>query len=109
MIDSFEKAGAFGNDFIDSGLKSLAALSKGAQVIADDATEFVKKSYANGNVVLEKLAAAESPETAYEIQSAYCRSAYENFVAEVARVGERYVELARDAYKPFERAAANAR
>lgn len=102
MEKSFEKAGAFGEELMDSGLESFAMLSKGIREIADDAAEFTRKSFADGNAVLEKLAAAKSPEMAYEIQSAYARSAYEGFIAKASRMTELYADLVRDAYRPFE-------
>ena len=43
---------------------------------------------------------------AFEIQSQYAKEAYDNYIAEVSKLGEMYVSLARNAYKPVEQAAA---
>ncbi len=45
MMQSFEDAGKFGKDVMDTQLKSLAAMSKGVQSITVEATEYSKKSY----------------------------------------------------------------
>ncbi|MBN9075243.1 MAG: Phasin [Rhizobiales bacterium 65-79] len=109
MVHSFEEVDAAGKEFLDSGLRSFASLSKGMQAIAVDATEYTKKTYEEGSAALRRLAAAKTPEAAFEIQGFYARSAYEGFVAETARMIELYAELARDAYKPFEQMAPRAK
>jgi phasin family protein len=109
MVHSFGEADAAGEELLDSGLRSFASLSKGAQAIAVGATEYTRRSYEDCGAALRKLAAAKSPEAAFEIQSGYARSAYEGFVAEAARMAELYAELARDAYQPFEQMAGRAK
>ena len=81
MTQTFEDAGKFGKEFVDNGLKSFASLSKGAQAIAVEATEYTKKSFETGSAALEKLLAAKSLEKAIEIQTDYAKQAYEGFVA----------------------------
>jgi hypothetical protein len=44
-----------------------------------------------------------------EVQSAYLKSSYEDFVAEATKIGELYADLAKQAYKPFEGVLAKAR
>ena len=109
MTHIYEGADAFGKEFINSGLKSFASLSKGIQTIALDATEYTRKSYEDGSAALQEIAAAKSPEAAFEIQSGYAKSAYESFVAEATKMVDLYAELARDAYKPFEEIAPRAK
>lgn len=109
MTQSFEDAGKYGKEFIDTGLKSFASLSKGFQAIAVEATEYTKKSFENGSAAFEKLVAAKSLEKAIEIQTDYAKTAYEGFVGQATKIGELYAEVAKDAYKPFESIAAKAK
>ena len=109
MTQTFEDAGKFGKDFVDTGLKSFASLSKGPQAIAIEAGEYTKKSFEAGSAALEKLFSAKSLEKAIEIQSDYAKQSYESFVAEATKIGELYAELAKDAYKPFESVVAKAK
>jgi hypothetical protein len=109
MTQTFEDAGKYGKEFIDTGLKSFASLSKGLQAIAVETTEFTKKSFENGSAALEKLVAAKSLEKAIEIQTDYAKTAYEGFVAQATKIGELYAEVAKDAYKPFESVVAKAK
>ena len=48
----------------------------------------------------------KSVEQAIDIQSRYVKKAYDEYIAEVSKLGEMYVSLARSAYKPFETALA---
>ena len=50
----------------------------------------------------EKLISSKSLEKAMEVQSEYLKSSYEGFVAEATKLGEMYVDLFKEAYKPFE-------
>lgn len=108
MTQTFEDASKFGKEFVDSGLKSFASLSKGLQAIAVETTEYTKKSFETGSAALEKLAGAKSLEKAIEIQTDYAKTAYEGFVAEATKIGELYAELFKEYYKPFEGVAAKA-
>ena len=109
MMQSFEDVSKTGKEFVDTGLKSFASLSRNVQAITVEATEYSKSAYENGSAALEKLASAKSLDKAIEIQTDYARSAYEGFVAQATKMGELYAEMAKDAYKPFESAIVKAK
>jgi hypothetical protein len=106
---SFEDAGKFGKEFMDTGLKSFASFSKGVQAIAVESTEYAKTSFESGTAAFEKLVAAKSLEKAIEVQTDYAKSAYEAFVAAATKIGDLYAEMFKDTYKPFEAVAARAK
>ena len=109
MTQNYEDFSKFGKEFADTGLTSIASLSKGAQALAVEASDYTKKSFENGSAFVEKLLSAKSLENAVEIQTDYVKQSYESFVAEATRFGELYADLARDAYKPFESLVAKAK
>lgn len=96
----------FGKDGMDMALNCLGAWSKGAQAIAVEVADYSKKSAESSAAAWEKLVGAKSMEKAMEVQSAYLKSSYEGFVAEATKLGELYVDFAKEAYKPFEGAFA---
>ncbi|HTV66997.1 MAG TPA: phasin family protein [Rhizobiaceae bacterium] len=108
-MQQFDDASKYGKEFMDTGLKGFASLSKGLQSIATEATEYTKKSFEDGSAAFEKLLGAKSLESAIEIQTDYAKKAYEGFVAEATKMSELYAEVAKDAYKPFESAVAKAK
>lgn len=109
MWQSFDDVNKYGKEFVDSGLKSFASVSKGAQAIATEATEYSKKSFEAGSQAFEKLVSAKSLEKAFEIQTEFAKQSYEGFVAEVTKLGELYADLAKEAYKPYESIVAKAK
>ena len=71
MTQTYEDFSKYGKEFADTGLKSFASLSKGAQAIATEAGEYTKKSFEAGSAAVEKLFSAKSLEKAIEIQTDY--------------------------------------
>lgn len=102
MIKNFDDMQRIGKDSMDASLKSFGAVSKSFQAIAVEAADFAKKAFEEGTAATEKLAAAKSLDKAMEVQADYLKSAYEGFVAQSAKVGQLYVDLAQELYKPFE-------
>ena len=57
----------------------------------------------------QKLATAKSVPEAMEIQTTYAKSAYENYMRQMTKIGAMYQNLAKDAFKPCERAVQGSR
>ena len=83
-------------------------MSKSAQAIVVEVTDYSKKAFEDNTAALEKLFGAKSLETAIALQTEYAKSAYESFVAEATKIGELYSDLAKESYKPFETLMAKA-
>ncbi len=105
---SNEEMQRFGKDSMETMMSSFGAWSKSAQAIAVELTDYSKKSLEDSAAAWERLIGAKSMEKAMEVQSAYLKSSYEDFVAEATKLGELYADLAKEAYKPFEGALAKA-
>ena len=98
----FEDFQKVGKESVDVALQSVDAVSKGFQAIASEAADYSKQSFEAGSAALEKLLGATSLDKAVEIQSAYLRSAYQDYVGQVTKVGEIVADMAKSAYKPYE-------
>lgn len=105
----FENAGAAGKEMMDSQLKAFAAMNKGVQAIATEAADYTKASMEKSTAVVEQLASSKSLEKAFEVQSNFAKDLYEGFVAQTTKMGELYADMAKEAYKPFEKAMAKAK
>jgi hypothetical protein len=108
MVKNFEDVQKFGKDNVDATLRSFGALSKSVQAVAAEVADYSKRSFDDGSKVVEKLIGAKSLDKAIEIQADYAKTAYEGFVAQATKIGELYLDAAREAYKPFETAIAKA-
>jgi hypothetical protein len=102
MIKNFEDVQKIGKDNMDVSMKSFGAVSKSFQAIAVEAADYAKKAFEESTAAGEKLAAAKSLDKVMEVQADYLKSAYQGFVAQSAKVGQLYVDLAQEFYKPFE-------
>jgi hypothetical protein len=89
-------------DSIESSMSSLKAVANGAQAITLEVADYSKKSFEAGSVAIEKLLGVKSLDKAIEVQVDYLKSSYEGYVSEMTKVGELYVALAKDAFKPYE-------
>ncbi len=92
----------FGQDSMDMALNSFGAWTKDAQAIASEVADYSKKAFEDSAAAWEKLIGAKSLEKALEVQNQYLKSSYEDFIAQSTKLGELYVDLAKEAYKPLE-------
>ncbi len=104
MVNGFEDIQKISKDSVDNAVKSFGAVSKGAQAIAVEATDYAKRSYETGAAHLEKLMGVKTLDKAFELNTDYAKSAYETFVAQATKMGEMYTNLAKEAFKPIETA-----
>jgi phasin family protein len=101
-FEGFEQFQKVGKGGFDAAVRSFGEVNKGFQAIAAEFTDFSKKSFEDSTRAFEQLIGAKSVEQAVEIQSQFAKKAYDTYVAEVSKLGEMYVGLAKDAYKPVE-------
>jgi hypothetical protein len=110
MLEQFQNANndfqKMGKDNYDAMVRSYGELNKGLQAIAARWTAFSKDAFEDATRTFEKLVGVKSFEQAVEIQSAYAKRAYDSWVSEATKIGEMYADVAREAYKPVDKAVA---
>lgn len=104
MLKGFEEFQKVGKDGFDASVRSFGEMNKGFQAIAAEMTDYSKKAFEDSSRAFEALVGAKSFEQAVEIQSQYAKKAYDTYMAEMSKIGEMYVGMAKDAYKPVEAA-----
>lgn len=102
MIKDFDQFQAIGKDNFEASVAAATALTKGFQEIATEVADFSRKSFEESTAVVEKAFAAKSLDKALEVQSDYAKGAYEAYVGQMTKIGEIYMNAAKEAYKPFE-------
>jgi hypothetical protein len=95
-----------GKDGLEATVSSFGEANKGFQAIAAEIAAYSKKSFEDGTRTFEQLVGAKSFEQAFEIQSQYAKRAFDAYVAQTAKLGQMYVDLARGAYNSVEQAVA---
>jgi len=109
MIKNFDDFQKLGQQNVDTAMKMLGEWSKGWQAIAAEMTDYTKRSFEEGTATVEKLLSAKSVEQAVEIQTGYAKRAYDDYMHQVSKLGGLYTELAKEAYKPVEKALQSGR
>jgi hypothetical protein len=98
---NIEQLQQHGKEQVDAVLASAGSVTKGVQAIATAYADYSKKSFEESKTFVEKLAGVRSIEKAVEIQTEYAKTAYELFMAEMAKISELYKDLAKETYKPL--------
>jgi phasin family protein len=101
--EDFQKVG---QENFDATVKSFGEVNKGVQAIAGEVTDYTKKAIEEGTAAFEKLLGVKSLDQAIEIQTTYAKKAYDDYVSQMTKLGEMYVDIAKEAYKPVESAFA---
>ena len=104
MIKSYENIQKLGQQNVETAMKAFGEWNKGWQAIAAEITDYTKKSFEEGTATFEKLASAKSVEQAIEIQTGFAKRAYDGYMHQMSKIGGMYAELAKEAYKPVEKA-----
>ena len=102
MVKNIEDLQQVNKENVELAVKSIGALSKGAQAIAVEVADYSKKAFEDGTAALEKLFGVKSLDKAIEVQTEFAKTSYEGFVAKATKIGELYADLAKETYKPFE-------
>jgi hypothetical protein len=101
--EQFQKVGKEGFDAV---VRAYGEANKGFQAIAAEVTDYSKTAFEDATRAFQQLVSAKSAEQAFEIQSQYAKKSYDAYIAQVSKLGEMWVDLARESYKPIERANA---
>ena len=102
MVGNLEDIQKISKDNIDGMTKSFGAMPKAVQAIATEMADYSKRSFEHGAKAMQNLLAVKSLDKAIEVQSEYAKTAYEDYTAQVTKLGQLYSELAKETFKPYE-------
>lgn len=105
MTSNFPELKVFGLPSFEAFATATGLSGKGLQAIATERMDYSKKSFEKSRVLFEKLMAVKKLDEAIQLQSDFAKTAYEDFIAQAARIGEMYSSLAQQAFKPVSVAA----
>jgi hypothetical protein len=109
MLKNLEDFQRLGQSNVETAVKMLGEWSKGWQSITAEMSDFTKKSFEEGTAAFEKLLSAKSVEQALEIQASFAKRSYDGYMHQMSKIGGLYAELAKEAYRPVEKALQAAR
>ena len=86
MFKNIDEVQKLGRGNMEVAMKSFAVTSKGFQAIAAEIANYSKNPLDDHTAAMEKLMAAKTMQTAFEVQSEYVKTAYEAFIARKGRI-----------------------
>jgi hypothetical protein len=102
----YQNAAATG---LEVSSRSINEFNRGLQEIADEMTDYSKRSLDEVVRAWQRLLDARPFGRLVEIQTRYMQSAYEAYASEASRVSELYLGLARRAADPIEKISRRSR
>ena len=98
MIKSYEDLQKLGQQNVDTYMKGFGEWSKSWQALAAEMTDYTKRSFEDGTSTFEKLLGAKTLEQAFEIQTSFAKRSYDDYMAQMTKIGTIYSDIAKDAY-----------
>jgi hypothetical protein len=109
VADEAKRMGQQAQEGVERGFeaasRSFAEANKGFQALAAEMMSYSKATFDDAMRTWEQLIGVKSLDRAVEIQSQYAKRVYENHMAELSKLGEICVGMARDASKPIQQAS----
>lgn len=99
MFINFDDMQHFGRTRFEEVRATAASTSKGLQAIADEATDYSKKSFDSARAYGEKLLEIRKPDELIELQSQFAKAAYDEFVARTTKFSKLYADLTKEAFE----------
>src|SRR5215475_4826975 len=84
------------NESVDAAKRSFEGATNATQAITAEIADCTRRSFEHGAKTMEKLIGAKSPDKAFELQTEYARSAYEEYVSYATKLGQLYVDLGKE-------------
>ncbi len=101
MAINFPEFNVFGPPPFEAFAAATGWSGKAVEAIATETMDYSKKSFEKSRALFEKLMGVKKIDEAFQLQTDFAKSVYEDFVAQAAKIGEIYSSLAREAFKPI--------
>ena len=86
---------------VEAIVASSKVAAKGVETLSQEAADFGRRSFEEASATLKSFAEVKSPTDLFRLQSEFARSAFDQLVAESARVSETVVKMTGDVVEPI--------
>lgn len=100
-LAAMSEAGAFGKENLEAWMASAAAAQKGFETLSTRAVAFQKKALEDHVAAAKSLMTSKSVQEYMEKQTAYARSAFDAYVAELTSMSDLFAGVTKDALAPI--------
>ena len=106
MSNQFEDFQKTSKTQLEGLTASAETFTKGMKTVAAETVDYSKRSIESSKSFVEKLQGVKSFETAIQLQSEFAKSQFEDFIAQMTKIGEIYKDMGKEIFKPVEAAIA---
>jgi phasin family protein len=100
-MSAMNDVSAHSKENLEAVAASVAAATKGAEVLGAQALAFSKKSIEDNIAAAKALTSAKSLQEAVELQTGFAKSSMEAFVAEMTKMSETAAASFKDTFSPL--------
>jgi phasin family protein len=100
-LSALNEANAISKKNLEAVIASVAAATKGAEVLGAQAIAFSKSAFENQVTAAKSFSTAKSVQEVVELQTAFAKSAIEAYMAEVGKMSELVSASAKDTLQPL--------
>jgi hypothetical protein len=98
----FPNMKTFGTIPFEAFTRTTTASIKGLETIAAETADYSKKSFEKNRAFFEQLTGVKKIDEAIELQSAFTKACYDDFLAHAFKIGEMYSSLGKEAFQPID-------
>lgn len=100
-MSSFDKFNAFSKENVEAVMQSANATTKGLEAINSEALAFSRQSVEDGVAAAKAIMGAKSVQEFVELNSEFSKSAFDQYVGQMTKLGDMFTSLAKDASEPL--------
>ena len=101
-IKGYEAALGFGKDTAEAYAKSATVAGKGVESLNNEIYTFSKQSIEDTIAATKAIMGAKSVHEAFEFQTDFAKTAFENYVGELSKVGELVSATTKESFAPLQ-------
>jgi phasin family protein len=107
MTNAFGDLNTFAKANTDALVESMTRAGKGVEEINSHVLAYSKSALEDGVTTAKKMAGVKSVQELIELNTSYAKTALENHMSEMSKLGEVYAKTFKDSFEPLnERASA---
>ena len=101
-VDNFDAVAKFNKDTVDAVLASGAIATKGFETVGEELAAAGKKAFEDGVATAKALTGVKTYQDLVELQTAFARQSFDQFVAGTTKISELSAKVATEAAGPLQ-------
>src|ERR1700760_595134 len=101
-VKGYDHFVGFGKETVEAYTKAANVAAKGAETLNSEIFAYSKQSMEDTIAATKALMATKSVHEAFELQTEFVKTQFDGYVAQMTKLGEMYVTVAKDSFAPIQ-------